>query len=65
MIASTKIGPWSAREQPVFGGHVGSIDERRSIGQEGTATGAALALRRTDWFASTDRANYDVLHELV
>jgi 2-oxoisovalerate dehydrogenase E1 component len=36
-----------------------------SIGQEATATGAALALRRTDWLTSTHRAHHDVVAKLL
>lgn len=36
-----------------------------SIGQEATATGAALALRPSDWLTSTHRAHHDVLAKLL
>jgi len=36
-----------------------------SIGQEGTATGTALALRPTDWLTSTHRAHHDVVAKLL
>ncbi len=36
-----------------------------SIGQEGTATGAALALRKGDWLTSTHRAHHDVVAKLL
>ena len=36
-----------------------------SIGQEATATGVALALRRGDWLTSTHRAHHDVLAKLL
>ncbi len=36
-----------------------------SIGQEGTATGAALALRKSDWLTSTHRAHHDVVAKLL
>lgn len=36
-----------------------------SIGQEATATGAALALRRSDWLTSTHRAHHDVVAKLL
>ena len=36
-----------------------------SIGQEATATGAALALRRSDWLTATHRAHHDVVAKLL
>ena len=36
-----------------------------SIGQEATATGAALALRSSDWLTSTHRAHHDVVAKLL
>ncbi len=36
-----------------------------SIGQEATATGTALALRRSDWLTSTHRAHHDVVAKLL
>jgi 2-oxoisovalerate dehydrogenase E1 component len=36
-----------------------------SIGQEATATGAALALRPSDWLTSTHRAHHDVVAKLL
>ena len=36
-----------------------------SIGQEATATGAALALRKSDWLTSTHRAHHDVVAKLL